>query len=41
MLSELKSAYLFSQLDESQLERVAAMSSEISLGDGDLLFEAG
>ncbi|AKH20453.1 Crp/Fnr family transcriptional regulator [Sedimenticola thiotaurini] len=41
MLTELKDAYLFSQLDESQLERVRKMSSEIELQDNQALFEVG
>ncbi len=41
MRTELKDAYLFSQLDESQLERVRKMSSEIELQDNQALFEVG
>lgn len=41
MPSELREAYLFSQLDEGQLERVRKMSSEIELKDNETLFEAG
>ncbi|MCP3667155.1 MAG: Crp/Fnr family transcriptional regulator [Gammaproteobacteria bacterium] len=41
MISELKGTYLFSQLNDEQLERVMKMSSRFSLDDGDALFEAG
>ncbi len=41
MSTELKSAYLFSQLDEEQLQRVIAMGQPISLMDGEALFEVG
>lgn len=41
MPSELREAFLFSQLDEGQLERVRKMSAEIQLQDNEALFEAG
>lgn len=41
MPHQLQNAYLFSKLDSSQLERVERMSTEISLDDGEPLFEVG
>ncbi|WP_275096011.1 Crp/Fnr family transcriptional regulator [Sedimenticola hydrogenitrophicus] len=41
MPTELSEAFLFSQLDEGQLERVRKMSSEIRLQDNEALFEVG
>ncbi len=41
MLAELKDTYLFSQFSEDQLAQVQAMSHEITLEDGEALFEVG
>jgi CRP-like cAMP-binding protein len=41
MPTELSEAFLFSQLDAGQLERVRKMSSEIRLQDNEALFEVG
>ncbi len=41
MSSELKQSYLFSRLDEEQIQRVEAMSRRIWLSDGQHLFQAG
>lgn len=41
MPAELSEAFLFSQLDEGQLERVRKMSTVIRLLDNEALFEAG
>ncbi|MCW8945584.1 MAG: Crp/Fnr family transcriptional regulator [Sedimenticola sp.] len=41
MPAELKEAYLFSQLNDEQLERVRLMSTDIQLQDNEALFEAG
>ena len=41
MTAELRNAYLFSQLNETQLARVRNLSQELLLEDGDALFEVG
>ena len=41
MAFDLKDTYLFSQLSDSQLERVRSFSQKIRLQDGGVLFEAG
>jgi len=41
MTIHLQDAYLFAKLDEEQMLRVRSMSHEITLKDGDALFEAG
>jgi len=41
MAFDLKDTYLFSQLSESQLDRVRSFSQQVSLEDGSALFEAG
>ncbi|MES9858549.1 MAG: Crp/Fnr family transcriptional regulator [Sedimenticola sp.] len=41
MSVELKSAYLFSQLNEEQMARVIGMGQKISLQEGEALFEVG
>ena len=41
MAFDLSEAYLFSQLNDEQLERVRSFSHEIHLEDGDALFEVG
>ncbi len=38
---DLRSTYLFSVLDDSQLERVATMGSPVQLSDGEQLFATG
>ncbi|MET0101155.1 MAG: Crp/Fnr family transcriptional regulator [Sedimenticola sp.] len=41
MLGDLRQVYIFSQLDDDQLERVNAMGRELSLEDGEAVFEEG
>ncbi len=41
MISELRDAYIFAQLDDDQLQRVGQMCRRISLNDGETLFEMG
>ena len=41
MKAELKGAYLFSELNDVQLDRLSAMSQRIRLRDGEALFELG
>ncbi len=41
MAFDLRDTYLFSQLDEQQLERVRGMSHRVTLEDGEALFEIG
>ena len=41
MRDDLINAYLFSRLDDEQLNRVISFSQEIQLNDGESLFEAG
>ena len=41
MISELREAYIFAQLDEHQLQRVLGMCRRVSLQDGETLFEVG
>jgi CRP-like cAMP-binding protein len=41
MAFDLKDTYLFSQLSDSQLDRVRSFSQQVSLEDGSALFEAG
>ncbi len=41
MVSDLRGTYLFSVLDDSQLERVATMGMPTSLRDGEQLFTTG
>ena len=41
MKSVLKAAYLFSELDDKQLDRLVQMCHPIRLDDGEALFEAG
>jgi CRP-like cAMP-binding protein len=40
-MEHLRKTYLFATLDDSQLQKVMAMSQKITLSDGETLFEAG
>ncbi|MCB1758175.1 MAG: Crp/Fnr family transcriptional regulator [Gammaproteobacteria bacterium] len=40
-MPDLKDTYLFSQLDDAQLDRVRSFSQPVNLDDGAALFEAG
>jgi CRP-like cAMP-binding protein len=41
LISELRDAYIFAQLDDDQLQRVQRMCRRVALNDGETLFEMG